>query len=119
MTKAWAFTDLIGGPDDPAVTVRARLEMLSNEAGGRSTALFGKYRPNHNFGDAENRTMYVGQIEIPKAEPIAPGSVREVDVLFIGAPGLRELLVPGRRWRIQEGPKLVAFAEVIEVLAEA
>ncbi len=93
MTEVFAFTDLIGEPDDPRVRVRARFDMLGPEAGGRSLPIFGKYRPNHNFGDPENRIMYMGQIEIPDTDPIKPGSAREVEILFLPDPGLHRLVV--------------------------
>ncbi|MNT80395.1 hypothetical protein D3C72_2198460 [compost metagenome] len=47
-----------------------------------------------------------------------PGETRNLEVLFLNGPGLTDLLHVGRRWRIQEGEKLVANAEVLEVLNE-
>jgi hypothetical protein len=39
--------------------------MLRTEDGGRRTGIRSGYRPNHNFGPAEGRTFYIGQIDFP------------------------------------------------------
>ena len=106
--------DVIG--DDP-ITVTARLSMLPTDQGGRGTPLTGgySYRPNHNFGDEDNRFFYIGSVEIPKGDLVYPGEIRELRVLFLNVQGLLELLEVGRKWRIQEGSNLAGIAEVLSV----
>ena len=111
---AFIFSDNMD-PDEPGLIIKARLELLSISEGGRTGPIFTeyKYRPNHNFGDADNRNFYIGQIEDPAKRNLMPGESYDIDVRFFGAKGLKDLLTLGRRWRIQEGGRLVAFAEVL------
>lgn len=99
--------------------VVARVSFLATEEGGRRGPCLGPYRPNHNFGGPDDRWFYIGQLQIPEGEVVSPGETRTLEVLFLNGPGLTECLHVGRRWRIQEGPKLVANAEVLEVRGEA
>ena len=55
----------------------------------------------------------MGQVEIPAGTLIAPGETRDLMITFLSGEGLSELLQVGRRWRIQEGPRLVANAHVL------
>jgi len=104
---------------DGRIRVLARLKVLETELGGRKGPIFDKYRPNHNFGDAENLCMYDGQIAIPDDDRIYPGETRDVWITFLNRKVLSEKLKPGRQWRIQEGPRqLVATAEVLSVVYE-
>ncbi|HEV7427412.1 MAG TPA: hypothetical protein VGQ46_13690 [Thermoanaerobaculia bacterium] len=91
------------------------MQVLSTEEGGRTSPFRAQYRPNHNFGDSENRHFYIGQVEVPEGESVAPGETRELAITFLAVVGVAEKLKPGRRWRIQEGAKLVALAEVLAV----
>jgi len=92
--------------------------LLRSDEGGRTGGIRSGYRPNHNFGEADDQVFYIGQIEFEGRETIEPGESREVLVTFISGPGLELALQPGRRWRIQEGPRLVATAVLLEVLSE-
>lgn len=76
----------------------------------------GSYRPNHNFGDAENRQMDIGYIDFPEGQSLLPGQSREINVTFFFRPELEEVLSPGRRWRIQEGAHLVGYGTVLDVI---
>ena len=105
--------DVIG--DEP-IRVLARISVLRTEEGGRRGAFKAPYRPNHNFGDATNHIFYIGQVEVPEGVWVQPGEVAELVVTFVNVRGLLEKLRVGRRWRIQEGPKLVATGEVLELL---
>ncbi len=91
------------------------LSFLSTEEGGRKTEAFSGYRPNHNFGEPSGREFYVGQITFPLNESIKPGQSKKVDIEFLNGPGLMDALRSGKPWRIQEGPTLVATAELIEI----
>jgi translation elongation factor EF-Tu-like GTPase len=116
--SGFAFTDRIDKERTPPFRVRAVASMLRSEDGGRQTGIRSGYRPNHNFGPTDGRTFYIGQIDFAVPVTIEPGQSAEVVVTFVTGPGLWEDLQPGRQWRIQEGPKLVAVGEVQEVLSE-
>ena len=110
--SAFSFVDKMSA-NEPPIRVRALLSFLSTEEGGRQTPAFSGYRPNHNFGEASGREFYIGQITFARSESILPGESKEVDIEFLNGPGLMR---SGRSWRIQEGPKLVATATLIEIL---
>jgi len=112
--SAFAFNDLFYTDGRPAISVRATLTLLPETRRGRRSG----WRPNHNFGPPENRDFYIGEIALESAETIEPEQTRNVIVRFLDGPGLREQLLPGRSWRVQEGPSFVATARVIEVVSE-
>lgn len=112
MTVDFIF-DILDGEDPGPIPVVARLKMFSEAEGGRSQPFYKNYRPNHNFGDAANRGMYIGQIELQGRDQLGPGEECEAIIRFINGRGLREQLVPGRIWRIQDGMKFVGTAEMI------
>jgi len=114
--SAYAAADLIPTGPEPPVKVRAVLSLRTEDNGGRRTGIRSGYRPNHNFGDSDNRRFYVGQVNFGNTELINPGESREVLIEFLRGPGLTEVLKVGVTWRIQEGPKFVATARVLEVL---
>lgn len=101
--------------DNELIIVSARLALVPTNEGGRKSPILDKLRPNHNFGDADNRSMYIGQIELGEGQSLAPGESRQVIVRFLNVRGLREQLTVGRVWRIQEGMKLIGTAEVLSV----
>jgi len=113
--RAFVFTDNLDIIDKKPIKVLARLEVVSNDDGGRQGPFTSGYRPNHNFGREEDRFYFIGQVEIPEGEWVHPGETRELRITFPNARGLAELLTPGRRWRIQEGGKLVAISTVLSV----
>ena len=113
MNVTWS-TDLLD--DGPPIDVIADVRFLSTEEGGKTCSVRAKYRPNHNFGWPDDRVFYIGQIEFAAGDEVSPGESRRVSIRFLSGAGLKELLVPGREWRIQEGIKLVALARVVEVL---
>ena len=94
--------------------VRAHLELLSTEQSGRTSPIRSDYRPNHNFGAADDRVFYIGRIMLTDRDELRPGEAGEVTIDFLETEGLA--LAPGRAWRIQEGWRLVARATVIAVL---
>jgi len=103
--------------DGTPIDVMAEVRFLSTSEGGKTGAVRGIYRPNHNFGLPENRITYIGQIEFAPGDEVAPGEDRRVRIRFLGGGGLRELLSVGREWRIQEGSHLVAHGRVVELLS--
>jgi translation elongation factor EF-Tu-like GTPase len=116
--SVFAFVDLLSHGRHSSVKVRATISMLPPDQGGRTTAIRSGYQPNHNFGDAENRQFYIGQVDLGSREFLNPGDSHEVQIEFLHGPGIEEAVKAGATWRIQEGPKLVAAGTVIEVLGE-
>jgi hypothetical protein len=111
----FVFGDLMYADGRPGLTVRASVTLLPSVERGRRTDNIVRWRPNHNSGQPDGGSFYVGQFEIDSGEMIEPGETKNVLVRFIDGPGLRDNLVPGRSWRIQEGPNLVGTATVLEV----
>jgi len=107
-----SFTDLLD--DGPPRRVHARVAVRTPAEGGRDIPSGVHYRPNHNFGGPANRSFYIGQVDVPPGGLIA-GRSSDVEVTFLHGPGLDELLVVGRKWRIQEGGKWIASAELLEM----
>ena len=107
--KDWSITE--------TVDVLARVDFLGTQEGGREQPLFGRlsYRPNHNFFAADNRVMCMGELRMPEDHITYPGDTVECVVRLILHPDIAETMQAGRKWRIQEGSKLVANARVIEV----
>lgn len=105
----WSVTEI--------VDVIAQVELIPTDEGGREQPLLGvhPYRPNHNFFGPENIVMCMGQLDIPAGDPKYPGDIFACDMRLILHPDIADTMQPGRRWRIQEGRKLVAYAEVKEV----
>jgi len=115
---AFAFVDLFDKDRKPPLRVKALISMLRTEDGGRRNGIRSGYRPNHNFGPPDGRRFYIGQVDFEGGGTIEPGESLEALVTFLSGPGLKDVLVPGRLWRIQEGPKLVATGTVNEVLGD-
>jgi elongation factor Tu len=113
---AFGFVDELRPAGDKPICVLARIRVLATEEGGREGPLRAKYRPNHNFGGPTDRNYFIGQVEIPDGEWIHPGETRDLQITFFNVVGLTEKLTPGRIWRVQEGPHLVATAELISIL---
>jgi len=110
-----SFSDNMDFTDGPAVIVEARLSMLPETEGGRAVSAAYHFRPNHNFGDTNNRRFCIGQVDIGGCD-LQPGESRDVTVTFLPVRGLPEELVPGRIWRIQEGYRLLGTAQLRRVV---
>ena len=112
----YSFNDNLDVIDDSPLDIKAKVKLLSTEEGGRHTPIIGSvaFRPNHNFGNADNRIFYIGQINFDKDDTIFPGEERIVEIVFLNVKGLNEILSTGTTWRIQEGPALIATGEVLE-----
>lgn len=108
-----------GQAQSELIRVLARVQVLTAGEGGRTHPFTSGYRPNHNFGAAGSREFFIGQVEVPENGWVYPGEARELAITFLNAVGLREQLTPGRRWRIQEGGRLVATAELLSLLPDS
>ena len=100
------------------IRIRARIRLLSTAEGGRAVPVRGSWRPNHNFGAADNLEMDVAFIEFAEGEMLSPGEATERDLLFWSRPRLDEVLTLGREWRIQEGRQIVGVGTVLEIPRE-
>lgn len=99
------------------ITVRALISMRAIDDGGLSNPVSGRYRPNHNFSDnASSKAMYIGEITVPEGKFLRQGKTIEALVEFIDDGSIRIKLIPGARWNIQEGLRVVGTGTVIEVL---
>lgn len=98
------------------IVIRAKIRLLPTSESDRTAPIRGSYRPNHNFFGPDNHVMTIGCIELPDGKELHPGESTELQVTFLNWSGLDGQIYPGREWRIQEGPKLVATGTVIEVL---
>jgi len=113
----FSFSDNLDVVEDGPLIVKAKVSLLPTENGGRHTPIVGGYafRPNHNFGDDENRKFYIGQVDFEEDDKVYPGEERIVQIRFLNVRGLKEMLKVGLVWRIQEGPTLIAHGEVLNV----
>jgi translation elongation factor EF-Tu-like GTPase len=111
----FAFTDNLDIEEGKPIVVRVTIALVAEDQGGRHGPFTKGFRPNHNFGGPDDRFFFIGQIEVEDGVWVYPGETRDLKVTFLNARGLLELLVPGRIWRIQEGPRLIALGTVIEV----
>jgi translation elongation factor EF-Tu-like GTPase len=116
MHRMFIFFDELRPAGDAPIRVLARVPMLTTHEGRQSGPFTAKHRPNQNFGGRENRHFYIGQVEVAEGEFVYPGESREFIITFLNVVGIVEQLSIGRRWRIQEGPQLVAKAELWLVL---
>lgn len=100
------------------IHVRARIRLLSTAEGGREQPFPVSFRANHNFSDTEDSLMTLGRIDLPEGRTLQPGESIEVLLSLWNGPGLEGQIHPGREWRIQEGPKLIGFGTVLEILPD-
>lgn len=104
---------------DGTIFVTANIQLLPTAEGGRTHPLVGggaEYRPNHNFFSADSRTMAMGAVTLPEGAILNPGEDMDLPVKFFYWPELKDQIYPGRKWRIQEGARLVGIGTVIEIL---
>ena len=105
--------------------VKAELELITTEKGGRKTALLNSYiyRPNHYFKEVEKqygqKSYWIGQIELNNIVAINPGSKAEVIVKFLNSDFFETFMKVGIEWDIYEIPHLVAKAKVIEIIGKS
>jgi translation elongation factor EF-Tu-like GTPase len=93
--------------------------MLKTQEGGKTRPYTTSFRPNHNFGQADGIETFIGQVEVPDGTRLDPGETYDLIVRFLEVPRLSGLLQVGRAWRIQEGQRLVARAQVLQRLGAA
>ena len=116
--EVYRFTDVLEPAGKEPIRVLARVSVVPTEQGGRKGLFTANFRPNHNFGGPDDRMFYIGTVDVPDETWVHPGETRELPVTFLNVRGIAELLQVGRKWRIQEGGRLIANAEVLSLLHE-
>jgi elongation factor Tu len=71
--EVFFFNNHLEPAGDQPVRVLARIKLLRTEDGGRANPSTKNFRPNHNFGGPDNRSFFIGQIEVPEGTWIHPG----------------------------------------------
>lgn len=109
--------DILDTVSDYPLLVEAEFTLYRTEDGGRSTPFTKNFRPNHNFDWPENGRFFIGQVEMKEDEWMFPGETKTLNITFLDAVGLRELLIEGCIWKIQEGSRVVGEAKVKYVVS--
>lgn len=113
------FYDNLDVIDDEPILVEATIHLIQTEKGGRHSGFMKGFRPNHNFGDPQNIHFFIGQIEMKEGEWMHPGETKDLIVTFLNVQGLKEKLVVGRKWNIQEGSKIIGTGIVKNIITKA
>ena len=100
-----------------SIDVKAEITLLPSEESGRKTGITSGYRPNHNFGSAENMDMRMGQITVPQDQWIEPGKSKDVYIQFLMPDDQPINLVTGLTWRIQEGGRHVGNGKILLIIS--
>jgi translation elongation factor EF-Tu-like GTPase len=116
LMDAYRFIDVLEPAGKEPIRVLARISVIPTEQGGRKGPFTTNFRPNHNFGGCDDRIFYIGTVDVLDETWVYPGETRELPVTFLNVRGIAELLKAGRKWRIQEGGRLIADAEVLALL---
>ena len=82
MSRSFNFVDELRPAGDEPIRVLARVHVLAAADGGRRGPFTARYRPNQNFGSAENRNFFIGQVEVPEGEWVYPGERRTHDYIL-------------------------------------
>ena len=101
------------------IIVKAIVTMKKTEEGGRITGFRSGYRPSHVFempDDVRNLSAFVGDIQFDGQELFEPGETKMVTVRFLKAPPIEKHIVPGQKWFINEGARVLGFGEILEIL---
>lgn len=98
------------------IKVVGSVTLLATGDGGRTGPIRGSYRPNHNFFGPDNREMTIGSIDLQEGVELLPGQSIETPISFWSWPRLAAEIHAGSEWTIQEGPKVVGFGKVLEVI---
>lgn len=94
----------------------ALITLLETKDGGKAEPVRVGYSPNHNFFGADNLEMAIGLVVLPDGVELHPGESIETLVRFFPWSRLAGELYPEREWIIQEGPRVVGFGRVVEVV---
>ena len=90
----------------------ARVSLLATDAGGRQSAAASSYRPHHNLRDDY---LSSGIHQYLETEWLKPGETSLANIQFGKPAHYPHCLWRGRVLRVQEGGRLVGYAEVIDI----
>ena len=115
----WLALGSFLGSDDKwySIKVEAEVSLLPTTESGLRKGITSGYRPNHNFGSADNTEMGIGQVTVANDEWIEPGQSKATTIHFLMPEGYVVDLFPGLTWRIQEGGRLVGNGKIIRVVS--
>ena len=115
--EVFSFSVHLEPAGDQPVRVLARIKVLRTEDGGRASPFTKNFRPNHNFG-GPTIDLSSDKLRFLRELGYTQGKLTSRDCIPKRA-GLAENLAVGRVWRIQEGGRYIASAEVLSLLTEA
>lgn len=100
------------------VIVKAKISLKTTAEGGRKTGFISGYRPNHVFeykADGSFQT-FVGDVIFEDQSTIEPGEIKLVTIRFLLNQKIEKYLNTGRKWWIHEASRLIAEAEIVQIL---
>ena len=109
------FNDNLDVIDSSVIIVDAELSLLNECEGGRKFPFNSGYSPNHNFGDQNNSKFYIGRIMTKNNSYVYPGSIVNIQIIFLNVSGLDSDLRDKGNWTIQEGFKIIGYARVSKI----
>ena len=97
--------------------VRAKLRLVTTEAGGLTQGVRDDYRPNWGVGErlSGDALMAGAPITIEDADVIRPGDTGLVRLHPMYWDAWEEVR-PGQRITMFEGPRIIGVAEVVEIV---
>ena len=105
--------------NDQLIIVSARITFKSTNDGGRAGPVAPGYRPNHAFekyGVDKQINYHIGEIQFDEREYIYPGETALVTVIFLKLGSIERFLIPGQKWFVYEGARLVAEGEILYLI---
>lgn len=97
------------------VMVKAELEPMPTNDGGRKTGIISSFRPNHVFEYKSGQILqtYIGDINFSEWPTIEPGEKKIVKIRFLDFPSLHQYLLHERVWYIHEGHRIIGKAKIL------
>ena len=113
-----SITDLDLDETPPLIHIKANIELISSENGGRKNGISSDYRPNHVFEYQTNGQFeysFIGDIQIENNRILKPGEKGVVTVRFLTHQPIDKYLNIGRKWWIHEGARKIGEAEILGI----
>lgn len=114
-----SYTDLDVQDSPFVIEVKAQLDLLSAEEGGRKNPIASRYHPDHIFEYGSNGQVsdaFMGEIILTDREMLEPGDSCVATIRLVLSPRIEQYLEVGRKWWIHEAQHLVAQAELLAFL---
>lgn len=103
---------LIGLYMEPSLIAKVRFELLPGEVSGKTCGYLSNVRPNHYI--AELGYTVIGNVVFDNGG-VELGEVVEATISYAYHEPLAHILIPGLRYEVREGSRLVGFVEVESV----